>query len=101
MTYDHELTLFSIGYVQDDWGNWVPGEVERKILCSLKGVTKNEFYSAAQSGMKPELVVVINKYDYQNEQKVEFEGIKYKVIRTFPIRTEELELTCERVAGDG
>ena len=101
MTYDHELKLFSIGYVQDEWGNWVPGEVERKILCSFKSVTRSEFYSAPLAGFKPELVFTVHKYEYEGEQKVEFEGARYKVIRTYSTGFEEIELTCERVAGDG
>jgi len=80
MTYDNELTLI--------------GDIETTIFCSKKTVTRNEFYSAAQAGLKPEIIFVIHDYEYNSEEKVKFEGITYKVLRTYSIDFEEIELTC-------
>ena len=101
MTYDHELTLISQTVKEDEIGNQIPVETETVVLCGLKSVGRNEFYSAAVTGLKPELVFVIHGYEYNGEQEVKFEGNRYRVIRTYLTDFEEVELTCERVAADG
>ena len=101
MTYDHELTLISQTITEDEIGNQIPVETETVVLCGLKSVGRNEFYSAAVTGLKPELVFVIHGYEYNGEQEVKFEGNRYRVIRTYLTDFEEVELTCERVTADG
>ena len=101
MTYDHELTLISQTITEDEIGNQIPVETETVVLCGLKSVGRNEFYSAAVTGLKPELVFVIHGYEYNGEQVVKFEGNRYRVIRTYLTDFEEVELTCERVGADG
>lgn len=101
MTYDHELVLIRQDIVEDDIGNQVPVETQTVILCAVKSVARNEFYSAATAGLKPEIVFIIHPYEYTGEQKVIFEGVRYSVVRTYAVNMEELELTCERVAADG
>ena len=97
MTFDHQLILLKQDHVQDDIGNWQPVLVPKPVLCALKSVTRNEFYSAAQAGLRPERVFVIHGYEYEGEQEVEFEGERYRVVRTYSVSFEELELTCEKV----
>ena len=101
MTYDNELVLIAQGFSDDEIGNQIPIETRKTVLCNVKSVGRNEFYSAATSGLKPSIVFVIHGYEYNGEQKVEFEGVKYNVIRTYSTDFEEIELTCERVAADG
>lgn len=101
MTYDHQITLISETIIEDELGNQRPTETRKDVLCRVQSVGRNEFYNAANNGMKPELVFVIHGYEYENESSVEYEGIKYKVIRTYSTGFEELELTCEKVIGNG
>lgn len=100
MTYDHELILIGQIYEEDEWGNQVPVEARKPVLCNVKSIGRNEFYAAAQTGLKPEITFVIHGYEYNEEKEVEFEGEKYKVIRTYMKDFEEMELTCEKVAGN-
>lgn len=110
MTYDHELTLIKHGWVEDDIGGQIPVETRTTILCQVKSVSRAEFYGAAQAGLRPAIVFVIHECEYSGEQEVEFEGDRYKVIRTYrggmtrhgsKLASDEMELTCERVASDG
>lgn len=75
-------------------------EVKIDIFCNVKSVSKNEFYNAATAGLKPSLVFIVHSYEYDNEEKVEFEGVKYNVIRTYVVNSEEIELTCEKVISN-
>jgi len=101
MTYDHELTLIRQEIEEDELGNQTPVEVETTILCGLKSVGRNEFYSAAVTGLKPELIFVVHGYEYNGEKVVKFEGSRYRVIRTYMTDFEEVELTCEKVIANG
>lgn len=103
MTYDHELILITPSQiVEDDIGNQIPSDpIETTILCGLKSVGRSEFYNAAVAGLRPELVFVVHAYEYDGQRSIKFEGIEYRVIRTYSVSFEEMELTCERVAADG
>ncbi|WP_374717115.1 phage head closure protein [Geobacillus thermodenitrificans] len=101
MTYDNELTLIKQEFIEDEIGNQTPIETRKTVLCNVKSVGRNEFYSAATAGLRPSIVFVMHGYEYNGEQQVEFEGVRYNVIRTYSTDFEEIELTCERVAADG
>ncbi|WP_031517593.1 phage head closure protein [Desulfofalx alkaliphila] len=110
MTYDHELTLISHTWEENEIGVQIPVETKTTVLCGLKSISRDEFYSAAVTGLKPAMVFVIHEYEYNGEREVEFEGARYKVIRTYRggmarqgsrLAFDEMELTCERVSTDG
>lgn len=75
-------------------------ENKKEIFCKVKSISRNEFYKASAGGFKPSLIFVIHSFEYENEEKVEFDGIIYNVIRTYMANTEEIELTCEKVLGN-
>lgn len=103
MSYDHELILITPSQiVQDEVGNQIETDpIETPILCRLNSVGRSEFYNAAAAGLRPELLFTIHGYEYNGQKLVKFEGVQYRVIRTYAVDFEELELTCERVAADG
>lgn len=101
MTYDHEVTLIAETYVENEIGEWIPVVTRTAVLCAEKSVTRIEFYQAAMAGLRPELVLVIHRCEYNGERKVEYEGAVYSVVRTYATDNEEIELTCERKAANG
>lgn len=109
MTYDHELILIGKTWIEDELGNLRPEETRAAILCKVKSIGRSEFYSAAMTGLKPEIVFVIHACEYGGEQEVEFNGEKYKVIRTYKgdatrmgskLAFDEMELACGKVASN-
>lgn len=101
--YDYELLLIKTEYQSDAIGNQKPVETLRPVLCKVNSIGRREFYAAAVTDFKPEIIFTMNKYDYDNERYVEFENERYKVLRQYPVpgSYEEIELTCERVGNDG
>lgn len=97
MAYDFELTLVKYTFITDDLMNQIPEEIKTDLYCDLKSIGRNEYYNAASQGLKPEIIFVIHRYEYNGEKEVLFEGNKYKVIRTYSKDFEEIELTCEKV----
>lgn len=89
-------------------------EQSRSIFCNKKSVGYSEFYKSQQAGYKAELKVDVYLLDYKDfyppdylgERLVEFEGLRYKVLRTYESSNGEfIELTLsdlsERSVADG
>lgn len=67
---------------------------KREVFCNLKGVKRNEFYQAQAQGFKPELCVDISAFDYNGESHFEYDGRMYRILRTYPVKGEKLEVIC-------
>jgi len=63
VTYDHELILIGQTIQEDEIGNQTPIETRKTVLCNVKSVGRNEFYSAATAGLRPSIVFVIHGYE--------------------------------------
>jgi hypothetical protein len=67
---------------------------KREVFCNEKGVKRNEFYQAQAQGYKPELCVEIKESEFGGETHFEFREIMYRIIRTYPVKGENLEIIC-------
>jgi len=105
VTFDHEVELikeFSDEEVDtDDVGNQLEEPTTVKILCGKKSLTRNEFYKAASIGLKPSLVLIVNKYEYSDQMKLKFYDEIYQVVRSYGEPDSEfIELVCESDISD-
>lgn len=73
---------------------------KKEVFCNSKGVKRNEFYQASVAGYKPELCIEIKTADYNNETHVEFGGVTYRIIRTYPTKGECTELICTTAVNE-
>lgn len=73
---------------------------KREVFCNEKGVKRNEFYQAQAQGYRPELCIEIKALDYDKEGHFEYNGTMYRVIRTYPVKNECLELICQALVAD-
>lgn len=95
---DAEITLLTvIGYETDEKGFEVEVYEGTDIFADEGSIRSNEFYEAQRQGLKLTKMFIIKPYEYENQQELIFEGIKYKVERTYQKNTEELELICSTV----
>ena len=77
-----------------------PTETERTVFCTVRSVGYSEFYQALSHDLHPSLVFVLADYaEYQREKICEFEGVRYRIIRTYQTGGA-IELTCEEVTVD-
>ena len=91
--YNNVISLIKETETVNEYGSKVKAETSRDVFCELKSIGQSEFYQAQTNGMKPEIKFVIADYlDYQNEEIIVYDGMKYKILRTY--RTgNELEIT--------
>lgn len=101
MTFDNECILISYSYSENDKGDPIKAKIESPVLCSQESVSRSEHYAAAAHGLKPEIILIVNQYDYEGQHDVEFEGVLYKIMRTYKRKQysdvgdfDSLELVC-------
>ena len=71
--------------------------MERRVKCTIRSVGMREAYEAMGHGLKPELVFQLpHSFEYHGEKTCLYNGIKYRVIRTYITETDGIEITVER-----
>lgn len=96
----------------DAEGNRIVIREKRDVYAQIYGVSRTEFYAAANAGLKPEITVRLQEFtEYEGEQLVEVNGELYQVIRVYRDRgslqhrngmdPDAVELILERKIGNG
>lgn len=93
------LTLIDVSYRQDEIGQMIPVETKREVFCEISSISASEWFDAGRNGLKAEKRAVLFLYDYNGEQTVELDGVRYGVYRTYLGKNELLELYLERKGG--
>lgn len=94
MTFDIDITLIKqVENGKDDDGNIQYTEERTEIEAEQRDVGYREFYNGAQSGLRPELKFIVHSFEYDNQKQVEFDGLRYEVLRTYRIDSYYTELT--------
>jgi len=100
MRHNEAIYLISTTIVEDEIGNQIEHETERKVFANAFSVSQSEFYNAAVTGLRPSKSFEIYSFEYQNEDKLKHNGITYRIIRT-ETRGEKTRIICEGMAADG
>ena len=91
-------TLIALEISKDEDGYDSIDEIKREIFCSVSdGVSRSEFYESMKAGVKLSATIEVNDGDYDKEQILEHEGIRYKIERVYPTGYGTLELSCSEV----
>ena len=94
--YNEIIYLVSMGHSEelDEYGDMVAKETYTRRFAKFKSVSQTEFYQPQTVGIKPEIKVELADYlDYEDQQEVIYNDIRYKVFRTYRTVTNGLELT--------
>jgi SPP1 family predicted phage head-tail adaptor len=96
MLFSDVINLVKITSAKNDYFDIVQTETKRQVYANKKSIKMSEFYQAQVVGMKPELVFEIWASEYDGEEYIEFDGVKYKIIRTYMKNVDILELVVSR-----
>lgn len=77
-------------------------DAKREVLCGIRSIGLGEFYQSSATDFHPELKLILADYlDYDGETLADYNGQRYRIIRTYRAG-QDLELTLERApAEDG
>lgn len=67
----------------------------RTVLAKVDGVKRAEFYQAHAAGMKPSAVFTVDSRDYEGQTHLVHDKKRYRIVRTYPVSGNDLELVCE------
>lgn len=93
--WNEDVTLISIQYEVDGIGDPVEIATKNTVFACEKSISQTEFYQAQAVGLKPQVKLVVKRVDYQNEQLAEYQGERFRVLRTFKSNSEDIELVLE------
>lgn len=96
-----DITLVKPEYVRDKLGQRVAaGEATRTLVCTLHGISRQEWSVAAQVGLNPEMMALLrDSADYEGEELAEIGGIRYVVYRDYPRDDGGIELYLRKNIG--
>lgn len=99
LRHNDVIYLIFTSIIEDEIGNQIEQNIERKVYANEFSVSVTEYYNAAATGMRPSKSFEIYSFEYRGEEKLKHEGIIYRIIRV-ESRGEKTRITCERVVGD-
>lgn len=75
-------------------------ETLREVAAESRSVGMQETYTAMSQGLRPSVSFKLAlAEDYQNEKELEWNGERYRILRTYRAG-DGIELTCERRDDD-
>jgi len=89
-------TLITRTYTTNAAGFEVATDTRAEVFLTLRPVTRTEFYSAHAAGLKVDLSALIRSDDYEEQETIEVEGYRYRVIRVYEREDGYTELTLQR-----
>jgi len=99
MLFKEVIKLITITIGENDMGDSVEIPVEREVFADKQSIRQSEFYQAAATGLRPELMFVVRSIDYNQEPKLKHGDKTYTIIRTYDKDGELIELICQGVVN--
>lgn len=93
------IKLFAEAKTQDAYGIWRSEMTSREVFCTVRSVTRAEFYDGGRNGLNPQYSFVVFVGDYSGELLCEYEGKTYSIYRTYIADSDYIELYAERKGG--
>ena len=99
MMWRDVVELIAIQRVDDGGGGFTETETFRQVFANRKSIRQSEFYQAHMAGLQPEIMFEVRYADYADEHKLQHNGRRYIIIRTYTKNEETIELICQREVG--
>ena len=85
----------------NDIGDTISTTIERKVLAHITSIKQSEFYQAQAIGLKPEITFIVRRFEYKEEQSLNYNERKYIVLRTYDRNDGNIELICIGAVNNG
>ena len=103
MLFRDVISLITVTTTENELGDTIEVSTERQVFADKQSIRQSEFYQAAATGLRPELMFVVRTIDYNQESKLKWpatdEGKEYTIIRTYDKDGELTELVCQGVVN--
>ena len=99
MLFKDVIKLISITPSENNMGDVIGAKTTKEVYADRQSIRQSEFYQAAATGLRPEIMFVIRSIDYGGEPKLEYDSKTYTIIRTYDKDGELTELICQGVVN--
>ena len=96
-----DVKLVATKFTKDNLGQQVnDGETVRELVGTQFGISRQEWATAAQTGLNPECAVKLaDESDWEGETIAEINGVRYAIYRTYPTNDGGIELYLRKNVG--
>ena len=98
MYFSEKIKLIAISYTENSLGDIIETETETEVFANKKSIRQSEFYQAAATGLRPEIMFEVWSEEYSSQQRVKYDNKDYTVIRAYD-KGELTELICQGVVN--
>jgi SPP1 family predicted phage head-tail adaptor len=99
MLFRDVISLITVTTTENELGDTIEVSTERQVFADKQSVRQSEFYQAAATGLRPELMFVVRTIEYNGETRLKYNGKIYDIIRTYDKDGELTELVCQGVVN--
>lgn len=99
MLFRDVISLITVTTTENELGDTIEVSTERQVFADKQSVRQSEFYQAAATGLRPELMFVVRTIEYNGETQLKYNGKEYSIIRTYDKDGELTELVCQGVVN--
>ncbi len=100
MFYKEVIELVTVTTSSNAPGDVIETCTKRQVYADKQAIRQSEFYQAAATGLRPEIMFIIRKSEYNNEPRLEHNSTTYTIIRTYAKNEEFIELICQGLVND-
>lgn len=98
MAWTDVLELITTVRTVSDAGDIIKTPAYREVYANKKSIRQNEFYQAAATDLRPEIMFEIHTVEYEGESQLRYPvgsaGKVYSIIRTYDKVGEITEIIC-------
>jgi SPP1 family predicted phage head-tail adaptor len=99
MYFSDKIELIAITVTENSMGDIIETEKETEVFANKKSIRQSEFYQAAATGLRPEIMFEVWSEEYSNQPKLRYNNKLYTIIRTYD-KGERTELVCQGLVND-
>ena len=99
MLFRDVISLITVTTTENELGDTIEVSTERQVFADKQSVRQSEFYQAAATGLRPELMFVVRTIEYNGETRLKYNDKEYSIIRTYDKDGELPELVCQGVVN--
>ena len=94
MYWRDAVTLEDVTHGADEEGYPKEAVEETEVFADVQSVRRSEFYAAKQIGVTLAIAVKLRAADYAGQERLVWNGTRYKVERAYTEAREMYELEC-------
>jgi SPP1 family predicted phage head-tail adaptor len=99
MYFSDKIELIAITVTENSMGDMIETETKTEVFANKRSIRQSEFYQAAATGLRPEIMFEVWSEEYSNQPKLKYNNKLYTIIRAYD-KGEITELVCQGLVNN-